>query len=165
LTEILATEAAQHLGLTNQAIGQWCAKPGAPVRKEGRKVWVRWPDFARWREQQLVSQAKKEAAPKGSFVERKLAAEARSAEIQMERDEIALAREQSEALAVEDYENAIGVVIDRLTARLRAMPVRLSHLGPEVEAAAEQEAERIVNELHGWDEDVVDEGDNNEEAA
>ena len=126
-------------------------------------MWVRWPDFARWREQQLVAQAKKEM-PQGSFVERKMAAEARAAEITVERAELALARERAESLAVQDYETALGTVIDRLTARLRAMPVRLSHLGTEVEAAAEQEAERIVNELNGWDEDVLEEPEQ-EEAA
>lgn len=163
MIEILATEAAKHLGLTNQAIGQWCVKPGAPVRKAGRKVWVRWPDFARWREQELVKQAKREQ-PQGDFVKRRQEAEARRAEIDVERGELALAREQGEALSVEDYETALATVIDRLTARVRAMPVRLSHLGPEVEAAAEQEAERIVNELNGWDEDVL-EGGAEEEAA
>jgi len=162
LTEILAADAAKQLGLTNQAIGQWCAKPGAPVRKDGRKVWVQWPDFARWREKELTDQAKKDSK-QDEFYKRRQAAETRTAEIAVERAELALARERGECVAVEDYEAALGTVIDRLTARLRAMPVRLSHLGPEVEAAAEQEAERIVNELNGWDEDVLENGE--EEAA
>jgi hypothetical protein len=117
---------------------------------------VRWPDFARWREQQLVANAKKDT-PQGSFVERRMAAEARNSEIDLERNELALARELGESISVDDYEAALARVLDRLTARIRAMPVRLSHLGPDVEAAAEAEAERIVNELNGWDEDVLDE--------
>lgn len=154
--EILAHVAAERLGLTKQAIGQWCAKPGAPVRKAGTRVMVRWPDFARWREQELLSKAKKDT-PTGSFAERKLMAEARSAEIDVERGELALARERSESLGIDDYETAIGTILDRLSARLRAMPVRFSHLGPDVEAFAESEAERMINELNGWDEDVLEE--------
>jgi hypothetical protein len=125
-------------------------------------VWVRWPDFARWREQELIGQAKREATG-GDFAKRRQEAEARRAEIDVERGELALARERSESLSMDHYEKALGTVLDRLTARLRATPVRLSHLGPEVEAAAEAEVERIVNELNGWDEDVLEEGE--EEAA
>lgn len=153
--EISAAQAAERLGLTKQAIGLWCVKPGAPMRREGTRVYVRWPDFARWREQELVAGAKK-TAPEGSFVERRQAADARAAEIQMELGEIELAEKRGEVVAVADYEQALARVLDRLTARLRAMPVRLSHLGPEVEAAAEAETERVVKELNGFDEDVVD---------
>lgn len=157
-SEILASEAAGRLGLTNQAIGQWTVKPGAPVRRAGARVYVRWPEFARWRELELVVAAKK-AVPQGGFVERRLAAEARTAEIAMELREIELAERRAQVVDVADYEAALGTVLDRLTARLRAMPVRLAHLGPEVEAAAEAEAERIVKELHGFDEDVIEDVD------
>lgn len=155
--EISATQAADRLGLTKQAIGLWCAKPGAPVRKEGTRVFVRWPDFARWREQELQASAKRDEPEAGSFADRRRAAEARLAEIQMERDEIALARERGEVVAVADYEAALGTVLDRLVARLRGLPARLEHLGPEAEAAVEAEAERLIEELQGWDEDVVEE--------
>lgn len=153
--EITAAEGARRLGLTQQAVGMWAAKPGAPARKQGTKTFLRWPDFARWREQELVANAKKNADG-GGFAERRQEAEARSAEIRAELDALELAKERGEVVAVADYEAALGTVLDRLAARLRAMPVRLSHLGPEVEAAAEAEAERIVGELHAWDEDVLD---------
>lgn len=156
--EITASQAAERLGLTKQAIGLWTAKPGAPVRKTGTSVFVRWPDFARWREQELVDGAKK-AAPQGTFAERRAEADARAAEIQVELRELELAERRGEVVAVADYEAALATILDRLTARLRAMPVRLSHLGPEIEAAAEAEAERVVEELHVWDDDVVDETD------
>ena len=81
---------------------------------------------------------------------RKTAAEAELAEIDV-------AKARGEVVSVADYEAALARVLDRLTARLRAMPVRLAHLGPEAEAAAEAEAERIVVELAAFDEDVVDE--------
>jgi hypothetical protein len=60
-------------------------------------------------------------------------------------------------VSVADYEAALARVLDRLTARLRALPVRLAHLGSDAEAAAEAEAERIVVELSTFDEDVIDE--------
>lgn len=158
VTELLASAAATRLGLTKQAVGIWCAKPGAPVRREGTKCWVRWPDFARWREQELAATAKRDAH-QGTVAQRRLDAEARNAEIQMERGELALARERGELIALEDYERALATILDRLTARLRAMPVRLADMGAEVEAAAEAEVERIVTELNAWDRDVVDEDD------
>lgn len=162
-SEIRASVAAERLGLTKQAIGLWCAKPGAPVRKSGTTVMVRWPEFARWREQEMVATAKK--APTGSFVERRQEAEARSAEIRAEMDALGLAEKRGEVVAIDDYEAALGTILDRLTARLRAMPVRLSDLGAAAEAAVEREVERIVTELNAWDEDVVDEDDDEAIAA
>lgn len=154
--EITASAAAERLGLTKQAIGLWTAKPGAPVRREGTAVFVKWPDFARWREQELLRE-KKQEEPKGSWAQRQLEAEARSAEIRLEMQTIELAKKRAEAVSPEDYGAALGVVLDRLTARLRGLPPRLSHFGPEVEAAIEAETERIVEELAAWDEDVIEE--------
>jgi hypothetical protein len=37
------------------------------------------------------------------------------------------------------------------------MPVRLSHLGDECEAAVESEVEAVIVELSQFDEDVIDE--------
>ncbi len=154
--EISAAEAARRLGLTDQAVGQWAAKPGAPVRRQGTRVYVRWPDFARWREQELVAGAKKEA-PAGSNAERRSAAEARSAEIALELREIELAERLGQVVAVEDYGRALGTILDQLSARLRGLGPRLARFGPEVEAAVEAEAERVITELHAWDDDVLDE--------
>ena len=84
-------------------------------------------------------------------------ARTRKANAEAELAEIEVAKARGEVVSVADYEGALARVLDRLTARLRAMPVRLAHLGPEAEAAAEAEAERIVVELSAFDEDVVDE--------
>ena len=154
--EILTSEAAEHLGLTIQAIGIWAAKQGAPARRSGRNVYVRWPDFARWREQQLVAAAKR-ANPTGTYAEREARAKAERAEIETERAKLDLARIQGEQLALTEYEGALGIILDRLTARLRALPIRLSHFGTEVEVAAEHEVEDLVQELNAWDEDVLEE--------
>ncbi len=152
ITEISAADAAKRLFLTQQSIGMWCARPGAPVRKDGTRVLVRWPEFLRWREEELVKQAKADSAPVSldDARSRKLNAEAELAELEV-------AKARGEFVAVADYEAALARVCDRLAARLRALPVRLSHLGAEVEAAAEAEAERIVTELSAFDEDVIEE--------
>lgn len=151
-TEIPSIEAAKRLGMTQQALGMWTNRPTAPVRKDGNRVWVRWPEFMRWREQELVRVAVADANPGDLDTAR-----TRKANAEAELAEIEVAKARGEVVSVADYESALARVLDRLTARLRAMPVRLAHLGPEAEAAAEAEAERIVVELSAFDEDVVDE--------
>ena len=84
-------------------------------------------------------------------------ARTRKANAEAELAEIEVAKARGEVVSVADYEAALARVLDRLTARLRAMPVRLAHLGTEAELAAETEAERIVVELAAFDEDVIDE--------
>lgn len=150
--ELSVTEVAEKLGISYQAVGVWAAKPGAPTRSAGTKVWLKWPAFARWREQQMVETARREASPTVSLDE----ARTRKALAEAELAEIELAKARGEVVALSDYEAALGRILDRLSARLRALPVRLLHLGPEVETAAESEAERIVEELHAWNEDVVE---------
>lgn len=94
--EISATDGAKRLGLTAQAVGQWASRPGAPARKIGTRVWLRWPDFARWRETELCRTAIEEAtkklreqldamnSPKGNPRSRLDEAMARKAEIEVE---------------------------------------------------------------------------------
>lgn len=151
-TEISAAQAAERLGLTQQAIGQWAAKPGAPVRKAGTRVYVAWPAFARWREERLTAQAREEASG-GDYEKertRKMAAEATIAEYE-------LAKLQGSMVTVEDSAKALGRILDLLMARLRAMPPRLGHLGHDAEEAIEAEIESLIEELHSFDEDVLEE--------
>jgi hypothetical protein len=42
-------------------------------------------------------------------------------------------------------------------ARLRAVPVRMAHHGPEIEAALEREVEAMIVELSAFDDDVLEE--------
>lgn len=90
--EVSATECARHLALTQQAVGMWASRPGAPVRKSGTRVWIRFQDFARWREQELIRTeteklrtqiAEATAVDGGHPAMRKLMAEARKAEIEV----------------------------------------------------------------------------------
>jgi phage terminase Nu1 subunit (DNA packaging protein) len=89
---------------------------------------------------------------------RKTAAEAELAEIEV-------AKARGEVVLVADYEAALGTVLDRLTARLRGLPVQLAAAGPEAEALAETEVERIIVELSQFDDDVIDEPAATEDAA
>lgn len=149
--EITATEAAQRLGITGQALGMWTVRPGAPARKHGRQSLVSWPAFARWREGELVRQALSEAQTGDFEVER-----TRKMRADASLSELTLAKAQGELVAIADYDTALSKVLDHVMARLRAFPVRLAHFGPDIEAAASTEAERIVVELHNFDEDVID---------
>lgn len=146
-TEISATEAAARLGLTVQSLGAWTKRPGAPVRVEGRRVWCQWPAFPRWREQELIAQAMP------GDVE---ALRAEKLRVEIDHARLELARAQGELVTVDDYGRALGAVLDRLVVRLRALPVRLAHLGDAVEAEAEQEVEAILEELRTMDDDVLE---------
>ncbi len=62
--KIRGSEGARRLGLTLQAIGQWASRPGAPAERVGTALWLYWPSFPRWREQELQRQAVEEATAK-----------------------------------------------------------------------------------------------------
>lgn len=147
-----ATQAAERLGITAQAIGMWARRPGAPVRFEGRRTWLEWPAFARWREAELLAEATRDAQPR-SLEEARI----RKALAEAELAEIEVAKSRGEYVAVEDYERAVGVVLDRVTARLRSLPPRLERFGVEVESVLEREIEAVIAEMHAEDQDVVDE--------
>jgi hypothetical protein len=98
-----------------------------------------------------VERSEAEAVP-GDFESartRKITAEAELAEIEV-------GKARGEVVSVADYGTALGRILDREMARLRALPVRLSHLGAEVETAAEREVERMIVEMSQFDDDVID---------
>lgn len=120
---------------------------------DGTRVWVQAAAFLRWREKELVFQAIKELTPTVSLDE----ARTRKALAEAEMVEIEVAKARGEVVSIEDSAKVIGTVLDRLTARLRALPVRLAHLGELVEQAAESEAELIIAELSEFGDDVLPE--------
>lgn len=148
--EILATQAAAVLRLTPQSLTAWTNRPDCPSRRVGTRVYVQDPAFFRWRESELIRQAKAEVAP--AALE---AARTRKALAEAELAEFDVGKIRGELVTVQDYETALARVLDLLMARMRAMPVRLSHLGPEMELAIEKEIERMVEEMNGFDEDVL----------
>ncbi len=166
--EISQSEGARRLGLTKQAIGLWTAKPGAPARRDGHNCFLKWPDFARWREIEMkkTKASRANGAPAAddptSPLSRKLLAEAITAEHQEKLTAIELAQALLQTISLTDHSETVGRILDRLVARLRAMPFAFTHLGEEVERAVEEEVERVITELHHFDEDVIDEDDEDE---
>lgn len=142
---------ARIAGVTDRTIRDW-REAGMPTRIVSGQPRFAPEDVWRWREQWHAERAK-EAKPKaggGALLDRKTEAEVALLELR-------LARETGEVVPVADYERALGRVLDRLTARLRALPVQLAHLGTDAELAAEAEVERVVQELHGMEDDVLEE--------
>jgi phage terminase Nu1 subunit (DNA packaging protein) len=84
-------------------------------------------------------------------------ARTRRANADAELAEIEVAKARGDVVSVADYEAALGRILDREMARLRALPVRLAHLGTAVEDAAEKEVEQIIVEMSQYDADVIDE--------
>ena len=146
---------ADEVGLVSRTLQLIRAKePSVLVyRERGSRVEYKQPDCAIALRNREAEKVRREAAPAVSLDE----ARTRKALAEAELAEMEVARARGETVSIADYEAALGRLLDRLTARLRAVPVRLSHLGVEVEAAAEAEAERVVVELSQFDEDVLDE--------
>lgn len=148
--EISAAEMAKRLAITPQAIGAWVKRSGAPVRVAGRRVWCREGAFQRWREEQMVALAVREAMPTDLD-----AARARKANADAEVSELQLAKERGRMVSIDDSVAALGRALDLVVARLRSLGPRMAPYGAEVEQAAEREAEEIILELHNFDEDVL----------
>lgn len=127
-------------------------EPAVLVTRQRKAIEYRQPDCAINLRKREAEKAVTEANPGDLDTAR-----TRKANAEAELAEIDVAKARGEVVSVADYEAALARVLDRLTARLRAMPVRLAHLGTEAELAAETEAERIVVELSTFDEDVIDE--------
>lgn len=109
----------------------------------------------------MIRQAVKEVTPTATLDE----ARTRKAIAEAELAEMEVGKARGELVSIEDYEKALGRVLDRLMARLRSLPVRLAHLGDTAEVAIEVEVERVVKELHNFDDDVLDEPDELDQAA
>jgi phage terminase Nu1 subunit (DNA packaging protein) len=127
-------------------------EPAVLVTRQRKALEYRQPDCAINLRKREAEKAVTEANPGDLDTAR-----TRKANAEAELAEIDVAKARGEVVSVADYEAALARVLDRLTARLRAMPVRLAHLGTDAELAAETEAERIVVELSTFDEDVIDE--------
>lgn len=128
-------------------------EPGVLVtRQRGSLTQYKQPDCAINLRKREADKARKDHAPTVSLDE----ARTRKALVEAELAEMDLAKQRGELVTTADYETALARVLDRLTARLRAMPVRLANIGPEAEAAAELEVEAVIVELSQFDEDVIE---------
>lgn len=138
-------------------------EPGVlTTRQRGSLTQYKQPDCAVALRKREADKARRESAPQVSLDE----ARTRKALAEAELAELEVAKARGEFVSVADYETALGRVLDTLTARLRAMPVRLGHFGGDVEEALEAEVESVIVELSQMDEDVIDEpADEAKEAA
>jgi hypothetical protein len=110
---ISSADAAKALRMTPQSLSAWTKRPDAPVRVDGTRVWVRDPDFFRWRDEELKRAAKAEVAPTVSLDE----ARTRKALAEAELAEMELAVRRGDFVAVSDYEAALARVLDRSSCR------------------------------------------------
>lgn len=131
------------------------------TRQKGKALEYKQPDCAVNLRTREAEKARRDAAPAMSFDE----ARTRKALAEAEMVEIEVARARGEVVSVEDSAKVLGTVLDRLTARLRALPVRLAHLGELVEQAAEAEAELIIAELSEFSDDVLPAPEQEDKAA
>ncbi len=145
------------VGLSVRSVQQLAATaPGALVGQQQDGV-VRFELVASARAlRRLAVERAEAAAPPALDLEaarcRKMTAEAELAEMQV-------AQTRGELVTVADYGAALGRILDREMARLRALPVRLAHLGAAVEDAAAAEVEQMIVEMSRFDEDVIGEAD------
>jgi phage terminase Nu1 subunit (DNA packaging protein) len=141
--------------VTERTVHRWKAD-GLPVRIVDRQPRIAPEAFIEWLQakhrQELADAAK---ARKGDGEKRNLLDEETALKIQLL--ELKLAKEREEVAPVALFGVALGRMLDRVAARLRALPIQLSHLGTEAELAAEAEVERVVQELHDMDDDLLDE--------
>jgi hypothetical protein len=103
----------------------WAKRPGAPARVDGKRVWVQWPAFARWREEELCRQrveeatkalrAQLDARQEGDPLMRKLEGEARKIEIEVEMLE-------RSRVKVEDADAVVAKMLTDLRAAMLPFP-------------------------------------------
>lgn len=128
-------EAGRRLGITAQAIGVWCRKPGAPVGVEKGKPYCLWPEFPRWRESELRRQVVEESKPKdlADSQARKLAAEAIKAELEVERI-------RGNILDIDLHGARLREIIAQLRAKVLASSGKYCHRTVGIKTLAESQA-------------------------
>ncbi len=115
--EVGVNEAARRLGLTGGEVSRLHGEPGAPKVVRGGKVFLRWPEFPRWRDERL----KKVGKPSGldEARRRRLSAQAELAELE-------LAKARGDLLTISDVERIVSTDYGKLRAQLLSMPGRLA---------------------------------------
>lgn len=117
-----AVEAGRRLGITPQSIGVWGARSDSPTRLIGGQREYQWPNFPRWREEQLIATALEGAAQSSDFLEarsRKMAADAAMAELD-------LSERRDELVSVEAFRETLSKILTNIRAQLLSVPGRYS---------------------------------------
>jgi hypothetical protein len=139
--EVSAKEAARRLGMTDAAVGQWGAKPGAPTEVRAGRRWYHWPRFPIWYRTELQRNREKPTTFEDART-RKMIAEAELAEIE-------LAKARAEALAVSDMESLVATDYAKVRAGLQSMPGKLAPevVGLKTVAEAIRKIDPLVREV------------------
>jgi phage terminase Nu1 subunit (DNA packaging protein) len=113
--EITHSEAARRLGMTQQSVGTWASKPGAPVVMRKGKRYCVWPQFPAWHREQIMRPQK--PADMDDAKIRKLAAEAELAEL-------ALEVQRGTLIPLDRHEQALLEFAGNIRAQLLTAPSR-----------------------------------------
>ena len=136
-------EATRRLGLTHQAAGTWASRPGAPIEMVAGKRLLVWPDFPRWRDEQLREGAKRELRP-SSLEGHRQRREGADADLR----ELELAERRGQLMRVELHVKTLADAYGRVRAKLVNLPqlVAMRITGKTVSERAEQ-ARGLVAEV------------------
>jgi hypothetical protein len=111
---VSGVEAARRIGISPQAIGQWGAKSDAPVRvRRGVREYA-WPQFPRWREEQLLSDRGRTRMGLSEAEERKAGADAALAELRLERERGAVVPASEVRAAAEEEAIRVQTIVLQL---------------------------------------------------
>jgi len=140
-------ETAERLGITLRRVQQLAATEGLPKRGDARTARHPWPTVRAWydsyREQAFLR--KHRPTELSTARARKVAAEARLAEVQARRAE-------GDVVDVMDFDRAVGDAFQRVDRKLKAVPARL---GPQV--APPDQVPVLVAKLRSMIEEIRDE--------
>lgn len=128
-------EAARRLGMTQQGVGMWAQREGAPIVMKGTRRYCLWPAFPVWHRHQLQREREKPEDFDAAKT-RKMAAEAELAEYELE-------QARGTFVAVSELDARVGPMLDTVRTKLLALPGRLA---PRVVACRELPAARALLE-------------------
>jgi hypothetical protein len=114
--ELSAKEAAENLGMTDVSVGEWGAKPNAPVVMRGGRRYYVWPDFPVWVRNELKRNREKPEAI--AEIERQ------TKQVDLELKQIELDREKGTSHRDGVCLAAFGQTLNRVRALLQTLPGR-----------------------------------------
>lgn len=137
--ELSKSEFAATFGRSEKQIERYCQE-GMPHKKRGTRVFIVMPEGRVWFLKHLVETDRARAKPtsRTDSLDRRLAAEAETAEIE-------LAQLRRELMTVADYDRVVGDAMARCAARLKNLPPRIA--GVVLGATTIQEAQARVEPL------------------
>ena len=121
--EIPQAEAARRLWMSAQALGVWAKRPGAPVVLRKGKPFCVWPDFPKWRDQELDRAAREDARGKPESLSE---AEQRYESARAEKLELDVERMRGNLVTVDEATKAMEEKLALLRSALVTLPQRIA---------------------------------------